>query len=240
MTLRADDLWFGYSAKRAVLRGLSVSLGPGRTVLLGPNGAGKSTLLKVLSGLLKPSRGQVLLEDEGVSGMRLRRRVSFMPQEIAPLAGLTVLESVQYAAWLNGSSRRQALGSATEAVHAVGLWDKRNERSTRLSGGQLRRMGLASALTSGPEVLLLDEPTAGLDPAQRLRFREVLTALPDHLVVVVSTHQMDDVEDCYDQVLILSDGTLRWDGTPSALLAMAGGSSTRQAEQAYLHLVGDD
>ena len=163
-----------------------------------------------------------------------------MPQDIAPLPGLTVSEGVQYAAWLGGHSRRQAKESALEALFAVGLWDKRGEKSTRLSGGQLRRMGLASVLTGAPRVLLLDEPTAGLDPAQRHRFREVLLGLPSDLIVLVSTHQIDDVEDSYDQVRIMADGVLRWAGTPSKLLELAGGESRQQAERAYLRLVGDD
>lgn len=240
MTVRADGLRFGYSRRAEVIRGLSVSLAPGKTVLLGPNGAGKSTLLKLLSGLLRPERGQVVLDDQVRTSASLRSLVGFMPQDIAPLPGLTVSESVQYAAWLGGHSRGQAKESAVEAIVAVGLWEKRDEKSTRLSGGQLRRMGLASVLTGAPRVLLLDEPTAGLDPAQRHRFREVLHGLSSDLVVLVSTHQIDDVEDSYDQVRIMADGVMRWEGTPPELLMLAGGDSRQQAERAYLGLVGED
>lgn len=184
MTLRADALRYGYSRRVEVIRGLSASFGPGKTVLLGPNGAGKSTVLKLLSGLLRPAPGQIFFEDQVQTPVSLRAVVGFMPQEISPLPGLTVSESVQYAGWLSGHSRRRAKESAAEAIVAVGLWEKRDEKSTRLSGGQLRRMGLASVLAGAPRVLLLDEPTAGLDPAQRHRFREVLHGLPSDLVVL--------------------------------------------------------
>lgn len=240
MTLRTHQLRYSYGRRAEVISDLSVSFRQGRTVLLGPNGAGKSTLLKLLSGLLRPIAGLVTFGDLEQDQGDLRSLVGFMPQEVAPLPGLTVLESVQYAAWLNGLSRRHARQAAEQAVAAVGLGDKRETKSNRLSGGQLRRMGLASVLTRTPQVLLLDEPTAGLDPAQRHRFREVLLGLPPELVVVVSTHQIDDVEDSYEHVHVLADGQLRWEGTPASLLALAGGESRQQAELAYLRLVGED
>lgn len=198
---------------------MTVEFGPGRTLLLGPNGAGKSTLLRLLGGLLRPTGGRILLDGEPVLARSLQQLVGFMPREIAGLAGLTVFESVRYAAWLAGLPKRSALAAAKEAVAAVGLWDKRDAKSTDLSGGQLRRMGLASVLAGTPSVLLLDEPTAGLDPAQRHRFRDVLLGLPDDLIVVVSTHQVDDVDDSYHQVRVLADGELRWKGTPQEAMA---------------------
>ena len=238
--IRTDGLEFGYSSRSAVISGLSVTFGPGKTVLLGPNGAGKSTLLKILCGLLRPQRGTVSLADRRCSPKQLTGEVGLMPQEVASLPGLSVLEAVRYAAWLGGTSGAAARIAADDAIAAVGLVEKRDQKSTRLSGGQLRRLGLACALTRTSRVLLLDEPTAGLDPAQRHRFREVLAGLPPELTVVVSTHQLDDVEDSYDQVRVLAHGQLRWQGTPDELLALAPGRTRQQAEQAYLALVGED
>lgn len=238
--IRTDGLEFGYSQRSAVISGLSVTFGPGRTVLLGPNGAGKSTLLKIMCGLLRPRRGTVDLGGRSCSPKHLARAVGLMPQEVAALPGLTVLEATQYAAWLGGLSGTAAASAAVGAVEAVGLHDQRDQKSTRLSGGQLRRLGLACALTRTSQVLLLDEPTAGLDPAQRHRFREILSGLPAELTVVVSTHQLDDVQDIYDQVRVIAGGQLRWQGTPGELLALAPGQDRQQAEQAYLALVGED
>ena len=238
--LRTEDLTFGYSAGRPVVRGLSVAFEPGKTVLLGPNGAGKTTLLKLMTGLLAPAGGAIQLDGQRRSRRELARVVGLMPQQIVPMPGLTVLEAVQYAAWLGGLSTSAASSAAREAIAAVGLEDQLHQKSNRLSGGQLRRLGLASALSATDRVLLLDEPTAGLDPAQRFRFREVLANLPDDLTVVISTHQIDDIEDTYDQVRVIAQGTLRWQGTPAELLALAPEGSRQQTELAYLRLVGED
>lgn len=151
-----------------------------------------------------------------------------------------VIEGVEYAGWLGGLSRRATRAAAREAVDRVGLGPQKDAKSTRISGGQLRRMGLACALVRTTKVLLLDEPTAGLDPAQRHRFRKVLADLPAELTVVVSTHQLDDVEDTYDRVGVIADGSLRWQGTPAQLLALAADGAKQQAEEAYLSLVGED
>lgn len=238
--VRTNELEFGYSARRKVVSGLSIAFGPGKTVLLGPNGAGKSTLLKLICGLLRPSQGAISVDGEVQKPSQLLRTVGFMPQAVAPMPGLTVVEAVQYSAWLGGLSNPDARRASDEALAMVGLEGKRDDRSTRLSGGQLRRLGMAEALTRTGNVLLLDEPTAGLDPAQRHRFREVLAGLPPELTVVVSTHQIDDVEDIYDQVRVMAHGTLKWEGTPEGLLALAPGKTRQQAEQGYLSLVGED
>lgn len=238
--VQTEGLEFGYSARNRVLGSLSIAFGPGKTVLLGPNGAGKSTLLKLICGLLLPSQGSIRVDGEVRKPSQLLHSVGLMPQEVAPLPGLTVLEAVQYSAWLGGLSNPGARRAAESAISTVGLEDKRHEKSTRLSGGQLRRLGLAEALTRKGQVLLLDEPTAGLDPAQRHRFREVIAGLPAELTVVVSTHQIDDVEDIYDQVRVIARGRLLWGGTPDELVALAPGQGRQQAEQAYLSLVGED
>ncbi|MBK7821172.1 MAG: ATP-binding cassette domain-containing protein [Tessaracoccus sp.] len=218
-TLALRDVRFGYTRRKEVLRGVTVAFPPGRTVLLGPNGAGKSTLLRLAAGLTSPRTGTVTL-DGATHWHLLRAAVGYLPQHVSPMPGLTVLDAVRYAAWLGGLSAKASLASARGALAQVGLSDKADERSTRLSGGQLRRMGLASALACRPRVLLLDEPAAGLDPAQRVGLREILTALPADLPVVVSTHDLADVEDAFDHVCVLADGRVRWKGSPANLLAL--------------------
>lgn len=212
-----------------------------RTVLLGPNGAGKSTLLGVLAQVLKPRSGQIWAEGDGqrVSGRALRRSIAWMPQRVVAVPGLTVREQAAYAGWLSGMSRRAAWTRSLECLVAVGLQDKAGARAKTLSGGQLRRLGLAEALVGGAKYLLLDEPTAGMDPAQRERFRRLLIALPDDVAVVVSTHQVDDLHEVFDTVAILAHGQWRFHGTPQDFLATAGPvGSPRAAEAAYGALVG--
>lgn len=236
-SLRIDRLDFSYFST-PVLRSLSCQFGSSRTVLLGPNGAGKSTPFGVLSGALAARSGAVLLPgaDSPTSRRELRSRVGIMPQSIAPVPGLTVAEQVAYAGWLAGLSARRAARRAGDALEQVDLAGKADAKAGRLSGGQLRRVGLAQAIVAEPEVLLLDEPTAGLDPAQRLRFRSVLRSIPGDRVTIVSTHQIDDISELYDVVAVIEAGQMRFTGTPQEFLGLAG-PGPGQAERAYLSLL---
>ncbi|MCI1746711.1 MAG: ATP-binding cassette domain-containing protein [Acidipropionibacterium sp.] len=236
-SLRLEGLDFAYSST-PVLRSLSCRFDGGRTVLLGPNGAGKSTLFSLLSGVLTARSGAILLPgaDNAASRRELRSRVGIMLQAIAPVPGLTVAEQVAYAGWLAGLSAKRAARRAGEVLEQVDLAGKADAKAGKLSGGQLRRVGLAQAIVAEPEVLLLDEPTAGLDPAQRLRFRSVLHSIPGDRVTVVSTHQVDDITELYDVVVVIEAGQMRFTGTPEEFLALADPGSS-QAERAYLSLL---
>ncbi|MEZ5094583.1 ABC transporter ATP-binding protein [Nocardioides sp.] len=181
------------------------------TLLLGPNGAGKSTLLKLLAGLERPRAGRVTVN--GTSGRSdLFELVGWMPQDVRPIRGLTVQEQVEYGAWVTGASRRDCRSRARTAIEAVDLTDLSSRRAGELSGGQLRRLGLAQTLARRAHVLLLDEPTAGLDPAQSALFREVLRGLTMPGGIVVSTHQVDELADDVDRVAVLDAGRFRFDG----------------------------
>ncbi|PZQ72754.1 MAG: phosphonate ABC transporter ATP-binding protein, partial [Cutibacterium acnes] len=183
-----DDVTFSYRRHHEVLHGVTVELAPGRTVLLGPNGAGKSTLFSLCSGSRAPTSGRIGLAGMAEASSRtLRRRVGLMRQNVLPMPGFTVREQIIYCGWLMGMSTREATVRADDVIAAVNLTEKADDRTSRLSGGQLRRVGLAQVLVGEPEVLLLDEPMAGLDPAQRVRFRAVLEHVPDDRVTVVST-----------------------------------------------------
>ena len=236
--IQCADLTFSHSRRRPLYEELDLTFPTGRTVLLGPNGAGKTTLLRIIAGELRARSGAILLDGVPVAARQLRRRVSFMPQAIAPIRGLSTLEYTRYAAWLRGVSRSDTKAAALRALAQVALVDEQDRPSSKLSGGQLRRLGLAAALVSDPQVLLLDEPTASLDPEQRHRFRSVMQSVPDSLTTVVSTHQIDDVEDIYHQVAVLHTGSLAWSGTPEDFLGLAAGASRQQAEEAYLRIVG--
>ena len=219
--LSATGLCFAYGRLRAevVLDELDWSVTPGRrTMLLGPNGAGKSTVLKLLSGYLAPRRGSVTYD--GSSRRRdLHRHVAWMPQVVTPLKGLTVEEQVEYAGWVAGLSSRDSRMRASVAIDAVRLGDTVDARADALSGGQLRRLGLAQALVRRCDVLLLDEPTAGLDPAQTVNFRQILRDVDAPGGIVVSTHQVSDLGDDVDRVAVIADGSMRFDGTVDEFVA---------------------
>jgi ABC-2 type transport system ATP-binding protein len=222
-----------------VMENLSWLVTPGRTVLLGPNGAGKTTLLALGADALQPTSGQVLLGTLNPRNRRdralFRSAVGWMPQQARAIPGLSAREQVAYAGWLKGLSSNLAWTSALLALRSVDLESRAAEQTTRLSGGQLRRVGLAQAVVHAPQVLLLDEPTAGLDPAQRARFRELLANLPAQ-AVVVSTHQVDDLSELFDRVVVLLDGRIHYSGSVADFLALAEPGIERPAEAAYARL----
>lgn len=228
--LQAESLCFSYGRRRpvAVLDDFSWAVPSGQTtLLLGPNGAGKSTLLKLLSGFERPRRGKVTVNGRDDRDS-LYREVGWMPQEVQPARGLTVGEQVEYVAWLSGANHREARARSLEALESVDLMDKRDARADRISGGQLRRVGLAQALVRRAPVLLLDEPTAGLDPAQALNFRKVLRGLDCPGGIVISTHQVSDLADDVERVAVIADGAMRFDG-PVAAFRKLGNESGGEA-----------
>jgi len=213
----------------------------GRTVLLGPNGAGKSTLMALASTAIQPAGGRVSLGDLDSSRRRdlpaLRRAIGWMPQRVRVVPGLTSREQVAYAGWLKGLPRSAAWKAAIEALRAVDLADQAERLTSQLSGGQQQRVALAQLLVHRAEVLLLDEPTAGLDPGQRARLRESLRDLGHDFQIVVSTHQVDDLNDLFDKVVVLDRGRIRFEGTVEAFVSLAPTGSSRAAETAYATLV---
>ena len=240
--LEAAGLGFSYGRLRPtrVFEGFNWRVTPGQTtLLLGPNGAGKSTLMRLLSGFDRPTKGEVRIG--GVAERReLFRQVGWMPQDVQPGRGMTVVEQVEFAAWVAGQPRRQARETALTVISQVDLDDKRDVRTDRLSGGQLRRVGLAQALARQGQVLLLDEPTAGLDPAQALNFRVLLKALDYPGGIVISTHQINDLVDDVDRVVILAHADIKFDGTVTDFVQHHAGISagTRSLTQAFTDIVG--
>ncbi|MFJ9077599.1 ABC transporter ATP-binding protein [Streptomyces sp. NPDC102278] len=217
MPLLYEDCTFRYSHRtRLVLTGLDLAFAPGHTVLLGPNGAGKSTVLALGAGALRPGSGRVGLGRLSAGGSRdaraYRRKVSWLPQRPGFLPGLTAREHVAYIGWLKGMRERDAWAAAPAAIDRVGLADKLNDRIKTLSGGQQQRVAIAGALVHEAEVLLLDEPTVGLDPHQRRRFLDLLVSLRGAMHVIVSTHDIGDLDQAFDEVIVLESGRVRFQG----------------------------
>ncbi len=233
---RLDKVRFSYSRGVSVFDHVTLEIPCGRTVLLGPNGAGKTTLMGILTGLLAPQRGWAQFsEGQSPRGRWARRHVGHLPQSVTPIRGLTVSEQVKFAGWLKGMSRADAAAATDEWVARLGLDEVSNRASSALSGGQRRRMGLASALVSSPTLAILDEPTAGLDPAQRMKFRELLRDLSSSVHSwIVSTHDVDELEDDYDHCVVL--GRRPWSGTPAELAGLVH-AGPRRYERAFAELM---
>lgn len=234
--LRAKDLTFGYRRNRMAVNGLSWDIAPGtKTVLLGPNGAGKSTIMAMLCGSLQPRSGDISLDGRPGAPRQLARAVARMPQHVSAVPRLTCAEQVAYSAWLGGSTESESRRRAGPALDSVGLGEERHSRASSLSGGQLRRLGLAETLVRGTGYALLDEPTAGLDPQERVRFREVLAAVDD-VAFVVATHETHDISAVFDMVCVMRQGRFAYVGTIDELLET---TSSATLEDAYISLMSE-
>jgi ABC-2 type transport system ATP-binding protein len=196
--------------------------------LLGPNGAGKTSLLRMLATVIPPSSGTLRLlgRDPGSYGPRreIRRRLGYLPQNLGYYPGFTVSEFVEYFALLKDMPPGRVPAAVAAAIERTGLGDKARAKLRTLSGGMLRRAGIAQAIVNEPELLLLDEPTAGLDPEQRVAFRAMLRDLGKSATVIVSTHLVEDVGAACTRVALMSQGKILFYGTPAELTARADGT----------------
>jgi len=230
-----------YGATRA-LEKADLKLERGITGLLGPNGAGKTTLLSILATVNEPDAGEVsvfgLDPRDAAERVEIRRRLGYLPQELGYHRHFTVAAFLDYVAILKEiTDRRRRAEEVARVLAAIGLESRARTRIRALSGGMRQRLGIAQALLGQPELLILDEPTAGLDPAQRLRFRQLLSDLPGDPVILLSTHQADDIAAICPQVVVLLSGQVQFAGTPSELAGTAGGQVwTADERDARAHL----
>ncbi|MFV2084959.1 ABC transporter ATP-binding protein [Micromonospora sp. LOL_021] len=231
------------AGRHLAVNGLDLALGTGVHGLLGPNGAGKTTLMRALATVLKPAGGRLTLLGEDVTGRadlrRVRQHLGYLPQHFGFYPRFTVREFVEYMAWLKEMPKAAVPGAVQRAVDRVGLTSRADSKLKTLSGGMLRRAGIAQAIVNDPEVLLLDEPTVGLDPEQRLDFRELLREIGSDSCVLVSTHLVEDVAAACTDVVLVSEGQLVWQGTSGELAAQgsagdAGDSATERGYSALL------
>jgi ABC-2 type transport system ATP-binding protein len=213
--------------------GVDLQIGVGVFGLLGPNGAGKTSLLRMMATAVSPTSGTVALlgRDPRAHGQRreIRRRLGYLPQQPGYYPGFTVTEFVEYFALLKEMPTARVRASVATAVERVGLEGSSRARLRTLSGGMLRRAAIAQAIVNEPELLLLDEPTAGLDPEQRVAFRALLRELGQRATVVVSTHLVEDVAAACGQLALMDHGRIVFHGTPDELIARGGGHDTGDA-----------
>jgi ABC-2 type transport system ATP-binding protein len=245
--VRVDGLSRRYGAIRA-LDGVDLTLERGITGLLGPNGAGKTTLLSILATVAEPDAGQVsvlgLDPRDGAERVEIRRHLGYLPQELGYHRHFTVAAFLDYVAILKEiTNRRRRAEEIAKVLAITGLEDRARTRIRALSGGMRQRLGIAQALLGNPKLLILDEPTAGLDPEQRLRFRELLSDLPGDPAIVLSTHQADDIAAICPQVVVLLQGRVHFAGTPAGLAGTAAGrvwAAGERDDRAHLSWRGGD
>jgi ABC-2 type transport system ATP-binding protein len=217
------------TGRRMAVDGLDLALGHGVHGLLGPNGAGKTTLVRALATVARPAGGELTLLGVPVTRRSserdlrvLRRRIGYLPQAFGHYRRFTVREFVAYLAWLKEMPAADLPGAVQRAIERTGLAERADDPVRTLSGGTLRRVGIATAIVDDPQIVLLDEPTAGLDPAQRMRLRELLVQLGGDTCVVVATHLVDDVGAACTGVVLLDRGRVAFHGTPAELAAAGG------------------
>lgn len=240
--LELEDLTL-VRGRRRIYEHLTVSFSVGVTALLGPNGAGKTTLLEALLEPARARHGHIRLDGLGVPGQvplaKYLSRVGHMPQDWGYFSGFSVQESVEYAAWLKGVPSAELRSAALEAIGHVDLSEQRSQKVRKLSGGMRQRVGLAETFVNDPRVVLLDEPTVGLDPAQRSLLRQYVTSSAQDRAIVMSTHLTDDVDAVADRVVVVDNGKITFDGTPSDLRARATGThrGASALEDGYLSVL---
>jgi ABC-type multidrug transport system ATPase subunit len=219
--------------RNQAVAGVDLETGPGVFGLLGPNGAGKTSLLRMMATVLPPSSGKLRLlgRDPRAYGPRreIRRRLGYLPQNLGYYPSFTVVEFIEYFALLKEMPAARVPAAVAAAVERVDLGDKARAKLRTLSGGMLRRVGIAQAIVNEPDLLLLDEPTAGLDPEQRVAFRALLRELAERATVVVSTHLVEDVGAACAEVALMNQGKIVFRGTPDQLTARGEGHGVGDA-----------
>lgn len=211
MELKIDRLTKQYKNKIAVDR-LSFVLEKGVTGLLGANGAGKTTLMRMICGILTPTSGDIRYDGVSVSEERYREILGYLPQDFGYYPEFSGWDFIMYFSALKGLSKNDAKVRTEELLEIVGLSDVSKKKVKTYSGGMKQRLGIAQALINRPEVLILDEPTAGLDPKERVRFRNLIEEIGKNNIVLLSTHIVSDIEHIADKIMMMKDGQIIWEG----------------------------
>lgn len=217
---------------RTVVEPISLKLTTGVYGLLGANGAGKTTLMRMICGILQPTQGQITLAGEPVTSESYRAMLGYLPQDFGYYPDFTGREFLLYMAALKGLSKPQAREKSGELLEMVGLSEQACKKIKTYSGGMKQRLGIAQALLNAPRLLVLDEPTAGLDPKERVRFRDLIAEEGKSSIVLLSTHIVSDVEHIADSILMMKAGRLIYQGKWE--------ESRGDLEQFYLEQFGDE
>lgn len=209
MELKFDKLTKKFNNKIAV-DSIDITLETGVYGLLGANGAGKTTLMRMICGILNPTSGDILLDGHNINtlGENYRKLIGYLPQDFGYYPDFTAKEFMYYIAALKGINKRHAKLKIKELLNLVGLSEVANKKIRTFSGGMKQRLGIAQAVLNDPKILVLDEPTAGLDPKERIRFRNLISSFSKDKIVILSTHIVSDIEYIADTILMMKDGEI--------------------------------
>ncbi|KAA8817421.1 ABC transporter ATP-binding protein [Bifidobacterium callitrichos] len=229
-SVRFEDVSYRYGRSHTALDHVSFRLGTGLTVLLGPNGAGKSTLIGILSTLLTPGSGTVsygrIVNPKARAMETVRSSIGYLPQNFEAIEWSSVRRNVEYAAWAHGVPGRSCAQAAETAIRDMGLTSQTDTRARELSGGMRQRLGLACAIAHRPSLLILDEPTVGIDPMQRVQVREMIRRYARRSMVIMSTHMVEELHGSASHVLVLNEGGLVFDGDLASFAAIGNTGAT--------------
>ena len=237
MKIELKNLSKTYKGGKNALKGINLTLAsPSLIGLVGPNGAGKSTLMKLLTANLLSSSGEILIDGLPLIKQEkaLKSNLGYLPQEFGLFVDLTVTQFLDYMAALKCLDAKRAKQEINRVIALTHLQDKRKAKIRTLSGGQKQRVGIAQSLLGDPKLLVFDEPTVGLDPAERVAFRHLFTDTAKTRLVILSTHIIEDVQSACDHLIVLNHGEILYAGTPEALMSAKGAASL---EMAYMALV---
>lgn len=213
-----------YYGKKQALSEVSLTISQGMFGLLGPNGAGKTTLMKILTTLLKKTDGEVKICGVPIEKSRqIRSMTGYLPQDFSMYGNMNAYEALDYLAVLSGMSKAERKIKVPEMLEKVNLLEKRRTKVRSMSGGMKRRLGIAQAIIHDPKVIIVDEPTAGLDPEERVRFRNLLCEIAKDRIVLLSTHIVGDIEATCENIAVLNQGKICFNGKVTELLSFVTG-----------------
>lgn len=231
MELKIDRITKQYANKIAVDR-VSCTLNPGVIGLLGANGAGKTTLMRMICGILKPTSGTIRLGQYDVTDSGYRNLLGYLPQDFGYYPEFTGMDFMLYMATLKGLDKGTAKRRSQELLERVNLTEAANKKIKTYSGGMKQRLGIAQVMLNKPQLVVLDEPTAGLDPKERVRFRHIIEDIGKENIVLLSTHIVSDIEKAADRILVIKDGQKVFDGTEE--------ETGKDLETFYLEIFGGE
>jgi len=227
MNIQIQNLSKIYNGSKPALDNISLDIGSGLFGLLGPNGAGKTTLMRILVTLMKPSSGTVHINNLDLQKERkeIRKMLGYLPQEFSTFPKIKTWEFLDYSARLAGIiSTSKRTNTVDKFLEQVGLFDARDRLASKLSGGMKRRLGIAQALIGNPKILVVDEPTTGLDPEERIRFRNLLTEMgQEERIIILSTHIVGDISSTCNDMALLVEGHVGFQGSPGELIKQSEG-----------------